>query len=136
MFRAIRGSDHYCEEIFITHRGPPKTWDLLSSFVILVLQALFGNLLLSKSWVMTREHPHLQAAGLFNEGRQKKAHWSQPPTSLHNFRRPRLGDSSELFLLPPLLPQSLPGKYRNLYCTALDLKGQVSLSFGFQSSHL
>ena len=73
MLRAIRGSDHYCEEIFITHRGPPKTWDLLSPFVILVLQALFGNLLLSKSWVMTRAHPHLQAAGLFNEGRQKKA---------------------------------------------------------------
>ena len=40
-----------------------------------------------------------------------------------------------LFLLPPLLPQSLPGKNRNLYCTALDLKGQDRLSFGFQSSH-
>ena len=25
---------------------------------------------------------------------KKKAHWSQPPTSLHNFSRPRLWDSS------------------------------------------
>ena len=57
---------------FYHSQVPPQTWDILSSFVILVLQALFGNLLLSKSWVMTRTHLHLQAAGLFNEGRHKK----------------------------------------------------------------
>ena len=55
--------------------------------------------------------------------RHKKAHWSQPPTSLHNFRRPRLGDSCSpnLFLV----------KIGTITAPPLTLKAKSAFPFDF-----